>query len=578
MNVFVSYRRNDSTVHARLIAAELGRRFGDDAVFMDIEDIPYGGDFAAAIDAQLARCEAVVAVIGPRWAATLRERLGEEDYVRHELARAYALGRRVVPVLVGGAAPPPADALPPGLAPLATTNMLVLDERYLLAHVNALLEALQGESFERVAGRLAGRVRTARRMNLAAAAAALAMFFAAWTALFDFLGIDTRVATLTMRLGRLGAPAPWSGQVVVAGIDDASGRRVGRPFDATWRGEHARLIGRAAGAGARVVAFDLFLATAGRPADDDALEAAIGAARRAGTTVVFGVADLGADGVPALLPRFAAAGASWGLACAGERLGAARSMLAAVDRDPRRLSSLALAAYSGGGAVEAIDAAAREVRVRVPRDERSVDVPYSHAETVRREHAGCPALGRGDRAALQLLDPAALPALDAPPRRWSYAALLDADDAVLRAALQGRILLVGVQLAGRDVKALPGVPGGRRERHGVELVAAQIDAMLRGTAIRPLGATGDFLTMLLAGFAGAAGQRAAAGWSAARRALLAAAIVLGFVALCALLYRTRLLLPAVPYGVVAIALAWWAMRLSEAGWPWRGAGRARRAP
>ena len=475
VNVFVSYRRNDSVVHARLLAGELARRWGDEAVFMDIEDIPYGGDFLRAIDEHLAACEAVVAVIGPRWTETLRERAGGDDYVRHELAQAYALGRRVVPVLVGGAAPPPAEALPKALAPLATANMLVLDERYLLAHVNALLEALQGESFEKVASRLQQRVRSAHRMQFAGAAAALVMFFAAWTALFEYFGLDTRAATLTMRLGGLGGGAPaWSGQVVVAGIDEASERRLGRSFDAGWRREHAQLVDRAVRAGARAVAFDLFFVEPRDDGVDAAFEAALREARQAGVAVVLGVEALHGDGMPELLPRFAAV-APWGIACAGERFGAARSMVAAVahggggdaDRQaaqpsppPLLLPSLALAAFSGGGAVEAIDGSRREVRVRLPARSVSADVGYSIGESLHGEQPDCAALARGDRVASQLLDPAALPELAAPPRRWSYGELLAADDAALRSALQGRILLVGLQLANRDEKTVAG--GGRR--------------------------------------------------------------------------------------------------------------------
>ena len=575
MNVFISYRRNDSVVHARLLHGELAARWGEGDVFMDIGDIPYGGDFVRAIDEHLARCDAVVAVIGPRWIETLRERLGGDDYVRHELARAYALGKRVVPVLVGGAAPPPAAALPNDLAPLAGSNMLALDERFLLPHVNALLEALQGETFEHVAARLQRGVRSAYRMQFAGVAAALVMFFAAWTALFDYFGIDTRVATLTMWLGRVGAVDAWSGQVVVAGIDAASERSLGRPFDAGWRREHAQVLDRAVRAGARGVAFDLFFATPGDAAADAAFESALRGARQAGVAVALGVEAMQADGrTPVLLPRFAA-NAAWGIACTGERLGVARSMLLAVEHGPQRLPSLALAAFSGGGAVEAVDAAAREIRVRVPRDERSVDVGFSLAETVRSEQAACPALLRGDRVATQWLDPAALPDLAAPPRRLSYAGLLSADDAALRSALRGRTLLVGLQLANQDEKTVASRPGGTR-RFGVELIAAQLDALLRASAIRPLGPWGDFFTLLACGLAGAAARRAAAPWAAGwRRALLALGLALAFVAASALLYGWRQVLVAVPYGLGAMALGWWAMRALETGWPWRADLRGR---
>ena len=125
MKVFISYRRDDSIVHARLIHNELAARFGADDVFMDIDDIDYGDDFVRLIDEHLARADVVVAVIGPRWNELLQRRLQADDYVRHELSSALARRMRVIPVLVGGA-PPPGTELPADLAELRRLNFLTL--------------------------------------------------------------------------------------------------------------------------------------------------------------------------------------------------------------------------------------------------------------------------------------------------------------------------------------------------------------------------------------------------------------------------------------------------------------------
>ena len=74
MKVFISYRRDDSIVHARLIHNELSARFGAADVFMDIDDIDYGADFARLIDEQLDAADVLVAVIGPRWSELLQRR------------------------------------------------------------------------------------------------------------------------------------------------------------------------------------------------------------------------------------------------------------------------------------------------------------------------------------------------------------------------------------------------------------------------------------------------------------------------------------------------------------------------
>jgi hypothetical protein len=41
MNVFISYRRDDSILAARVLHGELSKRYGDANVFMDLENIGY---------------------------------------------------------------------------------------------------------------------------------------------------------------------------------------------------------------------------------------------------------------------------------------------------------------------------------------------------------------------------------------------------------------------------------------------------------------------------------------------------------------------------------------------------------
>lgn len=146
--VFISYRRADSgprvgRLHDRLVA-----RLGAERVFLDAESIPAGVDFAAYIDASLARVDVVLAVIGPQWAeirdAVGRRRLEDEgDYVRREIARALATGLRVVPVLVGGAAMPDASALPSDLADFARCNAIAVGDAKFLRDADDLIDQLE---------------------------------------------------------------------------------------------------------------------------------------------------------------------------------------------------------------------------------------------------------------------------------------------------------------------------------------------------------------------------------------------------------------------------------------------------
>ena len=119
--IFISYRRDDSAIHATLIYSELARRFGEDHVFEDIENIQYGDDFKEKIDDKIRRADVLIAVIGPRWAELLEERRARaDDYVHYEIASALARSEkiRVIHVLVGRATPAAFGGVPEDLAAL----------------------------------------------------------------------------------------------------------------------------------------------------------------------------------------------------------------------------------------------------------------------------------------------------------------------------------------------------------------------------------------------------------------------------------------------------------------------------
>ena len=579
MRIFISYRRDDSMLGAAYLYEQLTARFGKAQVFMDVDDIGYGDDFIDAIDRELAAADVVLVVIGPRWVEMLQARLRGDDWVRHEVETALRLraasaeaGRRVlrvIPVLVGGAAPP-ADKLAPTLRPLQRLSMIKIDERALGASVTTLLEAIREESFEEEAARIRHEVSNARRLRIAGLLVGLATFLGAWMAVFDLVGLDTRAATATMLLAGLAAPREaWSGEVVLVGIDEGSEKSVGRKFDSSWRAEHARVVGQAASAGARVLAFDMVLEDPGVESADAALAQAL-ARTREKMPVVFGVQRASRSG-PRMRPEFAPL-VRQGVACAGVRLGQARAMPLAVQRAaaPEDAASavraaapianrvvvrpsLALAALSGSARAEPLDEGAQEVVVRVRGQHRLQAVAYYAAETVGKVQADCDLIGPGDRVAMQLIDPLDLPALRSPPQRLAYEQVLAGDAAVL-ALLKDRIVLVGVQLADRDRHAL-GWPVG--ERWGVDLIAGQVDAMTRREAIRPLGGVAQWLLMTGLGGAGAYVAYRLRGRSRLWRVLALAAIAVVFVVAAAAWYRTERQLVGLPYGLVALALGAW---------------------
>lgn len=117
MRIFISYRRADTSGWVGRLANDLKKRFGRRKIFMDIDSIEAGDDFAAAIDRTIASCDVLLGIIGPNWASATSpdgiRRLNEPgDFVRLEIARALNRGIRVVPVLVGEARMPAAEQLP----------------------------------------------------------------------------------------------------------------------------------------------------------------------------------------------------------------------------------------------------------------------------------------------------------------------------------------------------------------------------------------------------------------------------------------------------------------------------------
>ena len=147
--IFVSYRRQDASSEAGRITDWLDRHFGEDEVFMDINALEPGVDFVLKIEEAVEMIDALIAVIGPNWVDAEDEhgnrRLDDPaDWVRLEIANALRRGIRVIPVLVKGAAMPPAAKLPEDLQPLRRRNALPITERQWRPGIQELIAALDG--------------------------------------------------------------------------------------------------------------------------------------------------------------------------------------------------------------------------------------------------------------------------------------------------------------------------------------------------------------------------------------------------------------------------------------------------
>lgn len=165
--IFVSYRRADTQQAAGRLADDLGQHFGAEKVFRDVENIGLGLDFSDALNHELESCGVMLALIGSRWLSVTDEagqrRLDNpDDWIRQEIATALRRNIRVVPVLIDGAALPPADALPEELRPLVRRQGLDLADARWRGDLSRLIQTLERlPGFEPLAAAAPGRAAAA---------------------------------------------------------------------------------------------------------------------------------------------------------------------------------------------------------------------------------------------------------------------------------------------------------------------------------------------------------------------------------------------------------------------------------
>ncbi|MGW8727628.1 toll/interleukin-1 receptor domain-containing protein [Streptomyces sp. NPDC055808] len=146
-DVFVNYRTGDEESAATMIARELARRFGGERIFFASNSIELGQRFPAELVRAVDECEALLAVIGPRWAevpgADGRPAIeAEQDWTRREIQTALVRGILVIPVLVGKATRIDRAVLPGDLRELADCQYRRFDHRNAESDLTALGDAL----------------------------------------------------------------------------------------------------------------------------------------------------------------------------------------------------------------------------------------------------------------------------------------------------------------------------------------------------------------------------------------------------------------------------------------------------
>jgi len=143
--IFISYRSEDDPGYAQALYMRLEDEFGEDNVFMDVEGhILPGDDFAEVIESQVAQCDVLIAIIGPKWITILNEKIGDpEDFVQLEIGTALNQDKRVIPCLVGQASMPRAESLPETIRALTRRNAVGLRRERFKADCQGLISAIR---------------------------------------------------------------------------------------------------------------------------------------------------------------------------------------------------------------------------------------------------------------------------------------------------------------------------------------------------------------------------------------------------------------------------------------------------
>lgn len=147
MGVFINFRGDDGDEMAVALEQAARVQFGDDRVFRSSRSIEPGEDFRSALAGGVERCQVLLAVIGRDWLKSDAEgRRGiddPDDWVRREIAMALTLGKRIIPILIGGADRLSVDDdLPRDLAELVFLQTVRVNRRTFDSDVRSLFERL----------------------------------------------------------------------------------------------------------------------------------------------------------------------------------------------------------------------------------------------------------------------------------------------------------------------------------------------------------------------------------------------------------------------------------------------------
>jgi CHASE2 domain-containing sensor protein len=473
LNIFISYRRSESSGYSGRIYDRLRAALPDADVFIDVERIDPGANWRERLAERIRVADIVLVLVGEDWrsltdAAGARRLDDPNDVTRWEIESALAQGKRIVPVLLDGAAPLRAQELPATLQPLAGLQALQISHDAFDAGLENLIARLTGRRLRDEAQMSSARLRIEQAKRWSIPAIALLAVLLAWTRLFDLLTLDTRIATWTLAIADAVAPLPLHPSLLLVGIGPEEDAR-----DPALRARLGEAVAALARAGARRIVLDIHFHEP--RAADAAFARALSEARERGTEVFFSFIDASA-GKPRAVPQLAAAATGMGLACVGRRLGYARTVALAFDiRDDEagwranELAALALLGAAGGGRIVSIET--RDDELILQAEGKPVRYRYSVLSNEVAGTQGCPAMTPGTRTAELIVRLAPVDVLRA--RRVALADVLAGGAAAERFA--GKTVVMGFETPGESFRTAHGLA--RVNVFGYELHANAINVL-----------------------------------------------------------------------------------------------------
>ena len=559
-NIFISYRRDDSPASARLVYERLTSWFGHGSVFMDVEQIELGDNWQAVLDERVARCDTMLAVIGPHWLAAAKtegiRRLDDpKDFVRWEIREALKRRRKVIPVLVDGAALPDVRELPSDLAALAGLQAQTVTHAKLDKDVETLIEAAGREGpIIGIAAAFRHFMDMGRAALVVAALVAAVVISLAWANAFDLLGLDTRTASFTMMMGDILFEVPLHSELALVGIQPGAEETNG--LAPSRRREYAKLIDILAAVGAKSVAFDIRMEEPG--AFDGELARSIRAARERGTAVAFGFQEL--TGVEPAMPPEIAKVALAGLTCVGTKLDEAVFGTVALISGERVYGSFPLQAAFAPAAIDRPPPGIEGLQVRLPSGAGQW-VRFSFLQRIAHADADCPARGAGTDVARLIMRLSHRERLREPSRRFAFDSIVSGS--IAPGVFSRKRVLVGAEHPLDTLATRMDISG---QRYGFEFHADAVNALLNDQAIHPMPFWMQWVLALLMIMLAVAYRLWRLGKPTRWNGFVFAAACLLYLAAAVILYAKLGFIADGLYHISAFAVTWWVLSVLERRW------------